>query len=181
MIRALLFPQSVSMPTLIKEVSEVSHMLANECFAERYALTLRLMLSSLRRKTGAMSTVPGSPRYTSGQNGEQLPFDPNAFETEGLNSLLSLPQAGTEGNEIGNLNVENWNFDQELENFSWPTEFSPSNLPTWLQDGVSFFTTPHTLLDADNVEFRRSGITSRWIRFIILTARVSLGEFAVRE
>jgi hypothetical protein len=137
----LLFPQSVSIPALINEVSEVSYMLANECFAERYALTLKLMLSSVRRKTGAMSTVPGTPKLAPGQKGHTLPSEPAAYAGSlngaggGLDSLLAMPQAGVDGADLGS--VTNWNFDQEVENFSWPTEFSPSNLPVWLQDGVS--------------------------------------------
>lgn len=123
------------MPVLLSEVSEVSHMLANECFAERYALTLRLMLSSLRRKTGALSTVPGTPRLAMGQTGNNLPYDPSSFGLDGgLDSLLAMPQT-SDTNDIGTLG--GWNLNQELDNFSWPTEFSPSSLPVWLQDGVS--------------------------------------------
>lgn len=119
-------------------------MLANECFAERYALTLRLMLASLRRKTGAMSTVPGTPRLAPSQSGDNLPYDPNGFAllnsgAGGLDSLLTMPrEASGDGADFG-AGGSGWNFDQELENFSWPTEFSPSNLPVWLQDGVSWF------------------------------------------
>jgi hypothetical protein len=104
---AMLYPQSLSVPNLITSVGQVANMLANECFAERYALTLRLMLGNLRRKTGAMSTVPGTPR--------EAPIP----DATGLDSLLSLP-------------------DDTQDMFAWPTEFSPSNLPVWLQDGVSW-------------------------------------------
>jgi hypothetical protein len=75
------------------------------------------MLSNFRRKTGAASTMPGTPR---------LQPEPPAMEMDGgLQSLLSLPM------------TEDW---QMNDGFQWPGEFSPSALPVWLQDGVSSLT-----------------------------------------
>ncbi|BEJ18183.1 hypothetical protein CspHIS471_0704600 [Cutaneotrichosporon sp. HIS471] len=118
---AMLYPHVVSLPTLTTRVSEVVHVLSAECYAERYALTLKLMLSNLRRKTGAISTVPGTPRGKEGG----LPENPNGEELQdGLQSLLTMPM-----NE-GDYPL----FGDSIDGFAWPTEFSPSNLPTWLQD-----------------------------------------------
>lgn len=108
----------------------MAHVLSAECFAERYALTLRLMLSNFRRKTGAMSTVPGTPRMTANPSDDTL----SAFPTDldgGLQSLLSLPQMGEGGLE----GMGDWSTAPLNDGFAWPTEFSPSNLPVWLQDG----------------------------------------------
>jgi hypothetical protein len=119
---AMLYPHVVSLPTLSSRVSEVVHLLTTECYAERYALTLKLMLANFRRKTGAVSTVPGTPR---GGNAGGLPEKPNGDELQdGLQSLLTMPM-----NE-GDYPL----FGDGIDGFAWPTEFSPSNLPTWLQD-----------------------------------------------
>ena len=124
---------------MISQVAELAHLLSTECFAERYALTLRLMLSNFRRKTGVLSTMPGTPRMTSSGVGGTLPAVPNGAigavgELDGgLQSLLSLPQIGEWGDSAG---MADWGMEG-MEGFSWPTEFSPSNLPVWLQDGVS--------------------------------------------
>ncbi len=99
------------------------------------------MLANFRRKTGALSTVPGTPRLTSLQSADTLPTQPGLgngtvgdFEG-GLQSLLSLPQMGEGFDGIG----ESFGAGgEEAERFAWPTEFSPSNLPVWLQDGVGF-------------------------------------------
>ncbi|KLT45651.1 hypothetical protein CC85DRAFT_282270 [Cutaneotrichosporon oleaginosum] len=119
---AMLYPLGVSLPTLSSCVSDVVHVLSSECYAERYALTLKLMLSSFRRKTGTMSTVPGSPRSRDVDNSEQ----PNGDRLQGgLQSLLTMPLGEADYSLLCD----------DLDNFSWPTEFSPSDLPTWLQDG----------------------------------------------
>lgn len=137
---AMLYPHVISLPTLSSRVSEVVHVLSAECYAERYALTLKLMLANFRRKTGAVSTVPGTPRGGHSMSGT-LPDNPaNGSEAVGdfeggLQSLLSLPL----GEGLGEgVNSETWPlFGDGVDGFAWPTEFSPSNLPTWLQDNVS--------------------------------------------
>lgn len=137
----MLYPSAISLPTLNNQVSEIAHVLSAECFAERYALTLKLMLSNFRRKTGALSTVPGTPRgghYLS----DHLPTNPPTSSEAvgdlagGLQSLLSLPAMG-DGLGDG-MAGDAWPvFSDTTEGFAWPNEFSPSNLPTWLQDNVS--------------------------------------------
>lgn len=136
---AVIFPSAMSLPKLIANVAELAHLLSAECFAERYALTLRLMLSNFRRKTGVMSTVPGTPRQPwaaqgggagtgTGTGTGGAGADPAAAFAGELDTLLSLPQMGFEGFE-GLGEVDN--------GFEWPMEFSPSALPVWLQDNVS--------------------------------------------
>lgn len=142
---AMLYPNAISLPTLSSRVSEIVHVLSVECYAERYALTLKLMLANYRRKTGAVSTVPGTPRGLNSMS-DTLPHYPASgseavgeFEG-GLQSLLSLPQIG-EGLGEG-VSTETWPlFGDSIDGFAWPNEFSPSNLPTWLQDNVSSSTT----------------------------------------
>lgn len=138
---AILYPTEIQLPHLISQVSELAHVLSAECFAERYALTLRLMLSNFRRKTGALSTVPGTPRMTSGDDPAALSAFAGAWDDAGLQSLLSLPQMGGgdgSGTGMGNGGFEgmgDWGTAPLNDGFAWPTEFSPSNLPVWLQDG----------------------------------------------
>jgi hypothetical protein len=98
------------------------------------------MLANFRRKTGALSTVPGTPRLISSHAADTLPTQPGLGNHAvgdfdgGLQSLLSLPQMG-EGYEIGGDG--SWNaIGEEVGGFAWPTELSPSDLPVWLQDGV---------------------------------------------
>lgn len=84
--------------------------------------------------------MPGTPRL--GAVGDDIMHgdggglgNGDAFNGDlegGLQSLLSLPQM-----DFGENNVAgDWGMEG-MEGFSWPTEFSPSNLPVWLQDGVS--------------------------------------------
>lgn len=162
----------MSMPSLSNQVSEVVHVLSAECFAERYALTLKLMLSNSRRKTGTLSTVPGTP-HGGHNNGNTLPAHPsNASPVMGefdggLQSLLSLPQMN---DNIGDGASNDWPlFAGGTEGFAWPTEFSPSSLPTWLQDNVSAVSR-HGDLPA---ELCGSRPPDRWLRFSLPTSRVS--------
>ena len=92
------------------------------------------MLSNFRRKTGALSTVPGTPRITSTTPGDTLLLPGAVAHLDGgLQSLLSLPQMGETSEAGGDM----WSLGEEAQDFAWPTELSPSNLPVWLQDGVS--------------------------------------------
>lgn len=153
----MLYPDAVPLQSLISQVSEVAHVLSAECYAERYALTLKLMLASLRRKTGAASTVPGTPRggnilteavSTSAANNNEENADANL--DGGLQSLLGLPAADESFPASGT--GETWPLFSDIgEGFAWPTEFSPSNLPSWIQDNVS----PSIAPNADLPEYCR--------------------------
>lgn len=144
---AMLYPDAVPLSSLIAQVSEVAHVLSAECYAERYALTLRLMLASLRRKTGATSTVPGTPRAnnvaTEPVTSTTVNSNVESADTHtdgGLQSLLGLP-AG-EDTFPGSGTTDTWPLFSDIgEGFAWPTEFSPSNLPSWIQDNVSLIST----------------------------------------
>jgi hypothetical protein len=140
---AILYPSEVMLPVLVSQVSELAHVLSSECFAERYALTLRLMLANFRKKAGVLSTVPGTPRFQPNQNqhGHTLPTVPTSDLDNGLQSLLSLPQMmggdgmGMDNYGMGSSSFGDWNLDLGTDGFNWPNEFSPSDLPVWLQDG----------------------------------------------
>ncbi|WVQ71277.1 hypothetical protein IAR50_000803 [Cryptococcus sp. DSM 104548] len=159
---AILYPTSLSRPLLISQVTELTHLLSNECYAERYALTLRLMLVNFRRSTGALSTVPGSPRMTGNISGGQIQgFGGLGMSSlgeldGGLNSFLEMPagamgqqnNSGLDGGVPGtsqdtngaavNMGMEGdaglWSM-AGLDGFDWPIELSPSSIPVWLQDG----------------------------------------------
>ncbi|KIO30710.1 hypothetical protein M407DRAFT_20239 [Tulasnella calospora MUT 4182] len=105
---ANLFPGEVDINAIILQVEQLAQLLS-EVAAERYALTIRLMLANLRRKIGMQSI---QPTPTMGGPGDSLvgPYgDPQ-------------PQATT-------------NFSLEDFGFSWPDGvFSPTNIPMWLQE-----------------------------------------------
>jgi hypothetical protein len=139
---AILFPTELPANVISLQVAELAHLLS-ECSAERYALTLRLMLRSFRRKMGETTMAPGTPR-----NGASTPFGGNglsamtAMNPAGMQSLLSNAMGGEGGGGGGDGNFMNaaelsaWMDD--LGPFNWPEDgFSPSNLPPWIMDSVS--------------------------------------------
>ncbi|WVO13060.1 hypothetical protein L204_100670 [Cryptococcus depauperatus] len=160
---AILYPTSLSISILILQVSQLAQLLSSECFAERYALILRLMLSSFRRTTGAASTMPGTPRPgssagTGTNHGNAafsmpslMPSGPINDLNRGLQSFLELPSMengmeidGSGNREYGDVatgmttmtegSTGLWELPG-LTDFDWPTELSPSVLPLWLRDG----------------------------------------------
>lgn len=126
------------------------------------------MLSNFRRTTGAMSTIPGTPRTAasaaagavhglSGLSMTALNVNGQLNDVEGsFQNFLSLPQMENHNMEVGGEgeNASNgmgatgftgtegdgglWGM-MGFEGFDWPTELSPSSLPVWLQDGVGVF------------------------------------------
>ena len=137
---AILFPTELPANVISLQVAELAHLLS-ECSAERYALTLRLMLRSFRRKMGENTMAPGTPR-----NGVA---NPTPFVGNGLSAMTPLNQAGMQSllsNGVGDGTADNnimnaaelsaWMDD--LGPFNWPEDgFSPSNLPPWIMDSVS--------------------------------------------
>ena len=86
-----------------------------------YALTLRILLANLRRKLG-ISTIAPVP-----QSAMSLPA--------GAENILIPPSYVDPTTAPAPMTME------EL-GFAWPSErgiFSPSAIPTWLQEGVSIF------------------------------------------
>jgi hypothetical protein len=137
---AILFPAELPANVISLQVAELAHLLS-ECSAERYALTLRLMLRSFRRKMGESTHAPGTPR-----NG---PANPMSFGGNGLAPMTSLHPAGmqsllsngmgegenADGNFMNAAELSAWMDD--LGPFNWPEDgFSPSNLPAWIMDSV---------------------------------------------
>lgn len=139
---AILFPTELPANVISLQVAELAHLLS-ECSAERYALTLRLMLRSFRRKMGENTMAPGTPRNGLGSS---TPFGGNglsamtALNPAGVQSLLSNAMCGEGGGGDGNFvnaaELSAWMDD--LGPFNWPEDgFSPSNLPPWIMDSVS--------------------------------------------
>lgn len=136
---AILFPSELPANVISLQVAELAHLLS-ECSAERYALTLRLMLRSFRRKMGENTMAPGTPR-----NGAATPFGGTglsamtALNQVGMQSLVSngVTEGGAADNSIMNAaELSAWMDD--LGPFEWPADgFSPSNLPPWIMDSVS--------------------------------------------
>ncbi|KAL7423562.1 hypothetical protein Q5752_001142 [Cryptotrichosporon argae] len=142
---AYLYPSLIPSHTLSTQISGIVHVLSSECSAGRYALSLKLMLAKFRRKTGTLSTVPGTPSYTATTLAQTLPAVPSGDATHdldgGLQSLLSLPPPLGDGfgNTVGATHDGLADFDWPLigdgdDGFSLPSEFSPSALPSWMQD-----------------------------------------------
>ncbi|KAG8906158.1 hypothetical protein FRB99_007472 [Tulasnella sp. 403] len=108
---AHLFPSEVDINAILVQVEQLAQLLS-EVAAERYALTIRLMLANLRRKIGMQSVQPTPPIAPPG---EQLvgPYgDPPAPPPEPA-APMSLEAFG----------------------FTWPDGvFSPTNIPLWLQE-----------------------------------------------
>jgi hypothetical protein len=137
---AILFPMELPANVISLQVAELAHLLS-ECSAERYALTLRLMLRSFRRKMGESTMAPGTPR-----NGAATPFGGNglsamtALDQVGMQSLLSngVTEGGAADNSIMNAaELSAW-MDDLGPSLRWPEDgFSPSNLPPWIMDSVS--------------------------------------------
>jgi hypothetical protein len=119
---AILFPSELPPAMISKQVSGLAELLS-ECAAERYALTLRLMLRSFRRKMGESTRAPGSPRAGGGAEAD----DDTMANPSGLQSLLA-GDADMNG-DFGMLD--------DLGPYNFPLGFSPSALPPWITETVS--------------------------------------------
>ncbi|KAL5631355.1 hypothetical protein ACGC1H_007019 [Rhizoctonia solani] len=114
---ANLFPGEVDLAGIVVQVDQLANLLS-EVAAERYALTLRVMLTNLRRKIGMTTPAlqPGDAldvsAVTSAASG--VGFDPTSGSATGLTGMGILDDMA----------------------FSWPADsmFSPSNIPLWLQE-----------------------------------------------
>ncbi|KAG9103475.1 hypothetical protein FRC06_010583 [Ceratobasidium sp. 370] len=121
---ANLFPGEVDLPGIAVQVDQLANLLS-EVAAERYALTLRVMLTNLRRKIGM--TTPG--------------FQP------GDAAAAAAAAAGAAPIDVSGVGVYDANLAGMGTNaldemaFVWPADsmFSPSNIPLWLQEAVSNF------------------------------------------
>ncbi|KAF8532542.1 hypothetical protein JB92DRAFT_2688064 [Gautieria morchelliformis] len=115
---ANLFPAEVDLAAITSQVEQLANLLSDVA-AERYALTLRLMLANLRRKVG-LASHSHTPQPVSGQP---------ATDTDGT---LVVPP-----NFVGNAATTLPPLTTEDLGFVWPAEggiFSPSSIPVWLQE-----------------------------------------------
>lgn len=117
---ANLFPGELDLNTIAVQVEQLANLLS-EVAAERYALTLRLMLANLRRKVGMAS---GGVTPISGDM--MAAAAPPPFIDPSLVPAPPVPPPFT----MEELGVP-WPHSQAI--------FSPSSIPVWLQDQVSYF------------------------------------------
>ncbi|KAG8898955.1 hypothetical protein FRC00_002104 [Tulasnella sp. 408] len=102
---ANLFPAEVDINAITIQVEQLAQLLS-EVAAERYALTIRLMLANLRRKIGMQSIQP----------------------TPTIGGDLVGPYGDPQPTATANFSLEDFGF-------SWPDGvFSPTNIPMWLQE-----------------------------------------------
>ncbi|KIJ67756.1 hypothetical protein HYDPIDRAFT_37363 [Hydnomerulius pinastri MD-312] len=121
---ANLFPAELDLTAITAQVEQLAQLLSDVA-AERYALTLRIMLANLRRKVGMIPGI-GAPL-------QSMPPPP-------------LPE-GMVGPYVDNQGVPP-PFTMEELGFSWPSDrgiFSPSAIPLWLQEQVGRPPCPLTL------------------------------------
>ncbi|CUA66751.1 Protein priB [Lentinula edodes] [Rhizoctonia solani] len=113
---ANLFPGEVDLAGIVVQVDQLANLLS-EVAAERYALTLRVMLTNLRRKIGM--TTPAL------QPGDVIDVSAVTSATPGVGGFDHGSATGLTGMGI---------LDDMA--FSWPADsmFSPSNIPLWLQE-----------------------------------------------
>ncbi|KZT29220.1 hypothetical protein NEOLEDRAFT_1057246 [Neolentinus lepideus HHB14362 ss-1] len=116
---ANLFATELDLPAIVVQVEQLSQLLSDVA-AERYALTLGIMLANLRRKMGLTIGPPHSPAA--------MPVPPSAegmFVSSNFIDPTIMPQP----------------FTMEELGFAWPAGngsdrgvFSPSAIPPWLRE-----------------------------------------------
>jgi len=125
---ANLFPADLDLTAITAQVEQLAQLLSDVA-AERYAITLRVMLANLRRKIGLVQNngqggpnAAGGPSMSGGGGPppENLPVGTIPFQTAGA---PAPPVTGP--------------FTVEELGFSWPADWgsiSPSSLPVWIQE-----------------------------------------------
>ncbi|KAI0686868.1 hypothetical protein C8T65DRAFT_676643 [Cerioporus squamosus] len=108
---ANLFPAELDLSAITIQVEQLAQLLSDVA-AERYALTLRIMLANLRRKVGL--TAAGMPSLPPGADTAMM--GPPSF----IDPSIAPPPPFTE-QELGP-----WAHDQRI--------FNPSSIPLWLQE-----------------------------------------------
>lgn len=119
---AHLFPTELDLPAITVQVEQLAQLL-NDVAAERYAVTLRIMLVNLRRKMGLSSA------------GRSTPVGPMSLQNE---SMILSPSFVPEGG--GAPVTGTAPFTMEELGFAWPSDWgniSPSAIPPWLQEQAS--------------------------------------------
>ncbi|THH20434.1 hypothetical protein EUX98_g8589 [Antrodiella citrinella] len=121
---ANLFPAELDLNQIIVQVEQLAQLLSDVA-AERYALTLRIMLANLRRKMG-FGTPGGATPITGGGENAMMPPPPPFLDPNLVNAGPSVQQQPLTLEELG---------------MPWPSDrgagiFSPSAIPLWLQEQV---------------------------------------------
>ncbi|KAG8822314.1 hypothetical protein FRC17_009599 [Serendipita sp. 399] len=156
---ANLFPGEVELPSIISQVEQLAQLLA-EVAADRYALTLRLMLANLRRKLGlgtSMPTPAGGAAVAALQQQQQqqqqqqhqqqqqqqvqagigMVTDENGMQVA-VGGMLPQPQDPNQQQvQNGLYGDAGFNLMMEEFGFSWPMEggmLAPGTIPSWLQE-----------------------------------------------
>jgi len=114
---ANLFPADLDLTAITGQVEQLAQLLSDVA-AERYALTLRIMLANLRRKVGMFA-------------GLSTPMTSMAPPT--LADGTVAPALGSYDDPTGTSEP----FTMEELGFAWPNDratFSPSTIPLWLQE-----------------------------------------------
>jgi len=112
---ANLFPAELDLGAITEQVEQLAQLLSDVA-AERYALTLRIMLANLRRKVGMLTGI-NTPAPT-------MP-PPTIAESMVVSPTFADPDTGQQP------------FTMEELGFAWPSDrgiFSPSAIPLWLQE-----------------------------------------------
>jgi len=134
---AHLFPADLDLGSITVQVEQLAQLLS-DIAAERYTITLRVMLANLRRKIGSapnnnahdahpMPNAAGGPLLPGGTAGgpppENLLVASGPFQTATPETVPPAPATGP--------------FTAEELGFNWPAEWgsiSPSSLPVWIQE-----------------------------------------------
>lgn len=120
---AHLFPTELDLPAITIQVEQLAQLL-NDVAAERYSVTLRIMLANLRRKMG-LSTA-----------GRSTPIGPMSLQNN--DSMILSPSFVPEGGRTPITGAAP--FTMEELGFAWPSDWgtiSPSAIPPWLQEQAS--------------------------------------------
>jgi len=128
---AHMFPADLDLGSITGQVEQLVQLLSDVA-AERYAITLRVMLANLRRKIGLApnNNAPGNqpiPNPAGGQPPENLLVASGSFQT-------STPR--TAGGSTSQSPVTGPFTVEELGS-NWPSDWgliSPSSLPVWIQE-----------------------------------------------
>ncbi|KAF7793852.1 hypothetical protein EIP86_004973 [Pleurotus ostreatoroseus] len=121
---ANLFPAELDLNVITAQVEQLAQLLSDVA-AERYALTLRIMLANLRRKIGL--PPPGMQGAGPGAGGALANTDPALLVPPFLDPNALPPQQPFTLEELG------------VASAAWANErgaFSPSAIPVWLQEQV---------------------------------------------
>ncbi|OAX36573.1 hypothetical protein K503DRAFT_867495 [Rhizopogon vinicolor AM-OR11-026] len=113
---ANLFPAELDLAAITAQVEQLAQLLSDVA-AERYALTLRIMLANLRRKVGMIAglgaPMAGIPPPLA--DGMVAPAPGSYVDSTGMSAPFTMEELG----------------------FAWPSDraaFSPSAIPLWLQE-----------------------------------------------